>query len=217
MKLRRFMLLGVVVVLSAGWAQANTIPPDPGIIIVRETVTEFYQPLFPGTTTFPVVFQTCPAGFSGDGCAGFENDTGNPINSIGLSINYFNTSSTGQALSCASNDSGNPMDTFTNNNCPATVPTTNPFSVVYFGGPGVPTEPPITLTALVPTTDPSQFAIVAFGWGTFQGGLPEIAVDATLNAPVPAVPEPATLALLLTGIGAIAARRKLRKGRGSRA
>jgi PEP-CTERM motif-containing protein len=207
MKLSRVTLLALVAVLSVGWARANITPPDPSIKIVGENSSFGYTPLGPGTTTFAVIFAPCPSGFNGDGCAGFENDTGSDITSIGLTINYHQAVG-GQALTCTSIDLSNPMDIFPSTTCPDTVPATNPFSVVYFGA-TIPTEVQID-----PSVDPAKFAIVASQWGLNAFNLPDITVGGLVNAPVP---EPGTMALLLSGIGAMAALRKLRKGRGSRA
>ena len=185
METRRFIFLLALLLLFGVGAWADTVPIDPQIIIVgRGDPTPIFG------LTFPVPFGSCAGtGLESEFCFEGINFSGVDWTNLALMITPPDPSTAIGALSCSS-------DLFALNNCSGMVggPGETLFVLFLQGtGPGIPTEPI--------DFDP-PFAI---GFSLFPTGT---TVSAAAN-----VPEPGTMALFLTGVGALVARRRLRNGR----
>ncbi len=195
------MLLTTLMAVSAGCALADSIPPtDPEMDVAGGgTSTAIFSP------SFDFTFSTtgCPTSPSGIVQACFDglNESGINWNNLTLTINFNSSTDGGNALTCASN-------VYTSHICPEILPTgSNSVTLKFFGGVGIPT------TTVVDAPNPSHFIFEAIApgctdlssscmtkWNTVPSG----------GHAVGSVPEPGTFALLLTGIGVLVARRKLR-------
>jgi len=236
MKSRSALFILMFVLLVAGSCLADSLPPDGNMGIKGGSRSTEIT-----TTNFSFTLTNCSTNPSSDDCqqalaafgafpqAAFagDNDSGVPINRLTLTLNFSPIASPlGESFGC---DGGT---LFTINNCPTLLPQgTSSVTFTLFKGDGTGIgcydpgdegdgdanedclenqggDSPLKLGPNSPNDGPPSHFVIAVGFGT--GTWPTANIP-TGGAGSVGTPEPGTAILLLTGMAALAARKRRSK------